>query len=363
MMKFRTMYLGIFVLMVIGIYSCTKNDSEDPPVVPAGYSQGIFIINEGPFQTGTGTITFMNRDGSGLQQKIFQDANEGLPLGNIAQSMNLEPAARQDAYVAVNNASKVEVVDMQTFKRKQTIDNINSPRYIQFGPNDKAYISSWDNTVKIVSTTGYEFFGQIAVGSGPEKMALVGSTIWVLNQGGFSVDSTISIINTTDDQLVHTIAVYPKPTGIQVDADGFVWVLCSGKGWNGFPAPDDSEAHLLCIHPETFSILVDLEFPTTSDHPEKLVINKEGDQLFYNHVNGIYRFDTHGNELESTPVVPRSAMFYGLGLDAQTNTLYASDPLDFVQNGRVYRYDAYSGSLIDSISAGIIPAEFYFTGL
>lgn len=363
MMKSNRLFFLLMALFIAGIYSCTKETTDQPPVEPAGYSQGVFILNEGPFQTGTGTITYLNRDGSGLVQKIYQEANEGLPLGNIVQSMNLEPVAKLHAYVAVNNANRIEVVDIKTFKRIQTIENITSPRHIYFGSNDKAYISAWDNTVKVISTVGYEFFGQITVGTGPEKMQGVGTSLWVLNQGGFSVDSTISIIDTGTDELIHTLAVYPKPTGIQVDADGFVWVLCSGKGWNGFPAPDDSKAHLLCIHPVNYAIIKDIPFPNNIEHPEKLVINREGDMLYYNQVDGIYRFDIHGNELETAPFVPHAGMYYGLGLDSQTNTLYASDPLDYVQNGRVYRYDAYSGTLLDSLSAGIIPTDFYFSDL
>lgn len=360
-MKIRIALYWLVLSVMIVLSGCEKENNEPTPLPPeAGYSTGVFIINEGPFQTGTGTINYLDRFNSGTQEKVFQFANDGIPLGNIVQSMNVEPVTL-NAYIAVNNANKIEVVDLNTFISVQTIENIPSPRYIEFGNNGKAYISSWDNTVKVLSTEGFEFFGQIPVGQGPEKMQRVGNTIWVLNQGGFSVDSTITIISTATDEVVTTLQVYPKPTGIQVDENGMVWVMCSGKGWNGFPGIGDSEGHLLCINPENYNFIKDIQFPEVSMHPEKLVINREGDQLYYNYVNGIYRFDTNGNELDQEPLVNRGSMFYGLGLDPEENLVYASDPLDFSQNGWVFRYDANNGNLKDSLQAGIAPGEFYFT--
>lgn len=362
MTKINNALLGFLLACLAGLIGCnTDKNNDNPPDPPVGYGQGIFVINEGPFQSGTGTITFLSVDATGVTHKIFQGANDGKVLGNIAQSMNLETNNKTDAYIAVNNASKIEVVNISTFENIQTIENINTPRFIEFGGNDKVYISSWDNTVKVLSTVGYEFFGQIDVGTGPERMLKVGNTIWVLNQGGFSIDSTISIINTDTDQVIQTLQVYPKPTGIQQDENGLIWVICSGIGWNGFPGSDDSEGHLLCIDPQDFGIIKDIVFPASDKHPEKLVINKEGDRLFYNYVDGVYRFDIHNNELEYSPFIPRTVMFYGLGLDKKTNSLYASDAVDFVQNGWVYRYDANSGNLTDSIQAGIAPGDFYFT--
>lgn len=366
MTKANSRKIAFLIILAMGIMSsgCEKNNDGDPPANPdPGYTRGVFILNEGPFQSGTGTITYFSRSAGSKVDKVYQAANEGAVLGNIVQSMNYSALAYGHAYISVNNANEVVVVDLTTFKKVRSIDNITSPRYIEFVDHVKAYVSCWDNTVKVFNTDGSEYIGQIAVGSGPEKMLKVGNALWVLNQGGFTVDSTVSVINTDTDEVIHTLQVYPKPSGIQLDDNGLVWVLCSGKGWNGFPAADDSEAHLLCIDPGDYSIVKDFAFPNTSEHPEKLLINMEGDMLYYNHIDGIYRFDVHGNELESAPFVKRGVMFYGLGFDQEANYLYASDPLDYVQNGMVYRYNAVNGSLVDSLQAGIIPGEFYFTRL
>ena len=356
--------LSILIVGFLTLAACSKEDADNPPVTtPPGYAKGVFVVNEGPFQSGTGTISFIDRFDGTVEHKIFQSATDGDVLGNVVQSMNHNALASQYAFIAVNNANKIEVVDLKTFERVKTIPNVPSPRYIEFGENNKIYVSCWDNTVKIYSLDDTEYLGQVQTGVGPEKMMKVGQSIWVLNQGGFSTDSTITVISTDTDQVLHTLEVYPKPTGIQIDQDNHVWILCSGKGWNGFPASGDSEGHLVCIDPEDYSVIRDLAFQGTDAHPEKLVIDVNGSNLYYNHVDGIYKFDVHSPELEVLPFIQRSAMFYGLGMDWEEDVLYASDPLDYTQQGRVYRYNANTGFLIDSLQAGIIPGEFYFTRL
>lgn len=362
----KSVYFWIFLLSIVVITGCSKEDSTDelpPDPGNPGYTGGVFVINEGPFQTGTGTITHISRIDGEVILKLYQQENGGNVLGNVVQSMNYNPLISPNAFICVNNANKIEVVDMKTFKRVQALPDITSPRYVEFGENNKIYVSCWDNTVKIFTLDDTEYFGQVSTGEGPEKLMKVGNAIWVLNQGGFSVDSTITVISTETDQVVQTLEVYPKPTGIQFDQEGHVWVLCSGKGWNGFPAPDDSEGHLLCIDPDDYTILKDLPFPDKERHPEKLVIDENGSYLFYNQEDGIYRHDIHAPEIDDEPFIHRGTMFYGLGLDIETGLLYASDPLDYVQQGFVYRYNASTGVPVDSLLAGIIPGEFFFSRL
>jgi len=347
--------------LAIGFTACNKEEVDNPPAdKSADYSRGTFVINEGLFPNGTGSVTYMSRDGSDIVDGLYQKANENIPLGNNVQSINVYPIGGEHAFITVSNANKVELVNSKTFEKVRTLENITNPRYVEFSTTyGKAYISSWDNSVKVYNLDGTESYGTVATGTGPEKMLEVNDQIWVLNQGGFSIDSTITIIDTETDQVVETIQVYSKPTGIQQDKDGNVWIICSGNGWNGFPQEDDSEGHLVCMDPDDYSIIADISFPTVTEHPEKLVINDERDVLFYNYVDGIYRFEIQINELSESAFIQRPAMFYGLGMDITANIIYASDPLDFLQNGVVYRYDAANGELIDSFEAGIGPGEFY----
>ena len=351
--KLKTIRTILGLAILIMAFACTK-ETETPPVLEGNFNDGVFIVNEGPFFGGTGTISFLKRDGSQVLYKIYQEANLGLPLGNIVQSMNI---IDNIAFIAVNNGNRVEMAATKTFQSLGNIPNVDYPAYIIGAGNNKIYISCWDNTVKIFATDGTESYGQIEVGTGPTRMADINNEIWVLNQGGLSVDSTISVLDKSSDQVKETIQVYPVPSGIQQDKNGLVWVLCTGKGfWQG----GASKGHLIAIDPNDYSIQKDLIFSDTINHPEKLAINKIGDALFYNYPGGVYKFNINASTLENDPFISRSGMFYSLACDPKDNVIYVSDPVDYVQNGWVFRYNAETGIIIDSVKAGIVPREFHF---
>ena len=353
-LKMKSCIQGFLLLLSVIIVSCEKENKEEPPP-STNYSDGVFIINEGLFNTGTGTISFMKRDGSAVQHKIYQQANNSIPLGNIVQSMN---KIDDKAFIVVNNADKVEIVNIENFQRIKTLTNITYPAYIIQAESNKAYISCWDKKLVIVSLHSLEVVGSVNTGTGPTKMLKHENEVWVLNQGGLGLDSTITIVDVSNDEVVQTIQVYPRPTGIQKDKNGNIWIICSGRGyWHG----EASEGHLVCIDPDNYLIIHDFEFPGTSQQPEKLIINSEGNILYYNYPGGIYKFEISSSELESLAFIPYSGMFYSLAYDDVENTIYTSDAIDYVQNGIVFKYNAATGELLNTFNAGIVPGEFLFT--
>lgn len=339
---------------VVFIAGCSKKEDEPPPL-PVSLDDGVFIINEGPYVTGTGTISFLKRDGSYLENNIFQKTNQLMPLGNIVSSMTIVDGM---AFIAVNNAARIVIVQLPSFISMGSIDNIDFPAYILRAGETTAYVSCWDNTVKIIDIQDYKVVGQIPAGTGPTKMERVDDFIWVLNQGGLGIDSTVTIIDVSANQVLDTIAVYPRPTGITQDKDGRVWIMCSGRGyWHPGGA---SPGHLLALDRHDFSVVRDLEFPDSDFHPEKLVVNSAGNVLFYNYPGGIFRFDIEDETLPQVPFVEWQGIPYSLGYDSLEDVLYTSDPVDYIQKGKVFRYYAADGSLKDSYSAGVVPSEYTF---
>ena len=355
MQKTNPWIAGLLLIFVFVFIACEKKDEKkEDPSSSGNFSNGVFIVNEGLFNTGTGTVSFVKRGSIDVQQKIYQKANNGIPIGNIVQSVNI---IGERAFIMANNSDKVEIANKNDFNKIETLENIPYPAYIIRADENKAYISSWDNKLLILSLENLEIAGEINTGTGPTKMLKIGSKVWVLNQGGFGIDSTVSVIDIATDQLAHTIAVYPRPTGIREDMNGNIWVMCSGRGyWQG----GDSKGHLICIDPYDYSLSKDIEFPVLTQHPEKLIINSSGEILFYNYPDGIYKFEISSTELETEAFIPHAGIFYGLGYDNTDNVIYATDPLDYVQNGLVYRFEASSGEMINSLNAGVIPGEFYF---
>jgi len=333
---------------------CTVDDNDAD--IPAGFTRGVFILNEGPFNSGSGTVSFFSLTTGNVVQDVFQKTNNR-PLGNIAQSMTI---SGNRVFIAVNNAAKVEVVNLTDFTSLKTIDGLSFPAGVLAVDSTKLYVSCWDAGVVVISLNDYSVLSQVATGNGPEKMLLHDDKVFVCNQGGLGIDSTITVISPSTDQVTATLQVYPKPSGICLDKYDKIWVMCSGRGWNGIPYPDDSEGHLVCINPDNLQVEKDFAFNTTSEHPEKLVVNAAGDELFYLYPGGIYRFHVDSTAVSNTPFIAHGAAFYALGYDPDEQLLYASDPLDYQQDGWVIRYDAILATPVDSFRTGIIPRDFAF---
>jgi hypothetical protein len=89
-------------------------------------------------------------------------------------------------------------------------------------------------------------------------------------------------------------------------------------------------------------------------------MNGSLDVLYYLAKDGVYKFSIDDTQLPATPIINKGNYnLYGLGIDPQTGTIYLADAVDYVQVGKIYRYNP-DGSFINSFAAGIIPSDFYF---
>jgi len=343
----------VLMALAVNVMFTACNKDEDTAVKGA-YSNGVFIVNEGTFQGGTGTITYFNPDSNLVKQDIFEAVN-GRPLGNIAQNMTIYNGK---GFIVVNNAGKVEVVDVATFKSEGTITNLINPGQFLVIDGKKAYVSDWIGHVAVVDLSTNTVSKTIPAGTGPDMMAKSGTFVYVANSGGLGSDSTVTVIDFMSDQVVKTIHVGDAPSGMVTDGNGKIWVLCKGIGFAGWPMPGDTPGKLVRIDPLTQNIDFTYSFSSTGDHPEKLVINKQKSILYFLFNNGIYRLNIALGSSSPEQLVNR--YFYSLGYENKTGYLYASDPKDYTGNGLVVRIKAEDGSLIDSIQAGIVPRAFAF---
>jgi hypothetical protein len=363
-MKIQTRLLFSFIAVNILLFAGCNKDTPSKPevvvppidtgVVKPPFAEGVFIINEGQFP-GPGSISFYNRNSGLVQNDIFSKVN-GLSLGSVVQSIAVYDSL---AYIVVNNSGKVEVVNAGTFKSTGSITGLSSPRFFLGIDSARGYVSDWPNSVAVINLKTLGITKTIATSSGPEKMVLAGDEVFVINGGGWGIDSTVTIIDSRIDMATQTIQVGKRPTGIVKDATGSIWVMCSGKGFNGWPQNDDSEGHLLKLNSVSHAIEKNIIFPGTTHHPEKLAINKEGSVLYFLYSGGIYQMNISSGIYEYSVLV-QNGNFYNLGFDPVSNLIFASDPFDFQQDGYVYRFSPTDGSRINSIKVGVGPGEFCF---
>lgn len=345
-----TLLFLVFATVII-FSSCNKNEDDSSK---GAFSNGIFIINEGPFKTGTGTITFYNPDSNLVRQDIFEMVNHR-PLGNIAQSMTIYNGK---GYIVVNNAGKVEVVDVATFKSEATITNLVNPSQFLVIDAAKAYVSDWIGHVAVVDLVKNSVSKTIPAGAGPDAMVKSGNYVYVANSGGLGADSMVTVIDFITDKVVKTIKVGDVPSGMVADGNGRIWIMCNGKGFNGWSQAGDTPGKLIRIEPATLTVDYTYNFTSSNLHPEKLVINKQKSMVYFLYNYGIYRFNiTLAN---ASPEKIKSRSFYSLGYEDKTGYLYAADAKNFTSNGIVLRINANDGNVVDSVTVGIIPRSFAF---
>lgn len=346
---------SLLILILSMLFFACKKEKDD--VVAPSSLNGIFIVNEGNFQSGNASVSFWERSTGNLIQQL-----NTFPLGDVAMSMNIFNGR---GYIVVNNSQKIVIVSMENFSNIGEITGFSSPRYFVPFNNQEGYVSDWfSDDVKVINLNSGQIMKSIPTGGeGPEQMAIAGNKLYVVNVGGFNDDSTVTVINTVADTVLKTFIAGVDPNSIVKDKNGKLWILCNGDtglDWIGGTA-DDTGGSLLRINPANDSIEFNLIF-SQFDHPSKLTINSAGDKLYFlNGLSGfdgkIYSMNISDNFLPAQPIIDKT--FYGLGIDPVTNQILGAYVPGFLQQGYMFRYNN-NGAFIDSMKVGIVPNGFAF---
>lgn len=341
-------YIGL--LLVLTVFSCKKNEPAPPGNANTGtaFPSNVFVLNEGNFGSGNADLTWINRLGV-LTQGAFQAVN-ARPLGDVGQSIAFYGG---NMYIIVNNSQKIEVANESNLNSVATITGFVSPRFMAV-VGSTGYVTDWGcNCVRTVDLTTQSLTGgTIAVGSTPEEILAIGSDLFVANNG-FGTDSTIMMVNSGSGAVIDTFYVSRGPSAIRKDRNGDLWVLCSGDYGSFGTTSDDIGGALHRIDPVSGIVEFSLHFAST-DHPSKMDINGNGDRIYFLN-NGIWYLDIGS----ASPVQVTSRSFYGIAIEASQDRVYVTDPLDYMQNGWLLRYDK-NGSKIDSFRTGLIPGSVWF---
>ena len=315
---------------------------------------GLFVINEGNFQYGNASLSFYDPAQMKVENEVFFRAN-AMKLGDVAQSMII----RDDVgWVIVNNSHVVFAINTKTFKEVGRITNLTSPRYMHFVSDTKAYITQlWDNRIFIVNPKTYQITGHILC---PNMTMESGSTEQMVQKGKYvyvncwSYQNRILKIDTVTDQIVGELQVGIQPTSLALDAYGKLWTVTDG-GYEGSPYGYEAPS-LYRIDPETFTIEQKFTF-NVGDYPSEVQLNGDKTKLYWIN-DDIWCMSVTASSVPSEPFLPsQNTIYYGLTVCPTSGDVYIADAIDYVQQGKIYRYSS-DGELIDEFYAGIIPGAF-----
>ncbi len=339
-----------FIFFALALLSSCIKDSD--PVVTGlerAYlsGNGVFIMNEGNFRSGNGSLSFFSYDSMKIYNNIFREANDR-PLGDVPYSIGLNG---NTAFILVNNSDKVEVASLSGMKSVTTIEKIVSPRYISFINSQKAYVTSlYSDSIRIIDLHSKTATGYIPLENTSESIVTASSRAYAANWTG---GSKIFVINTLTDEVTDSIDVGIEPESMVVDRNNTLWVLCNG-GWKR-----ENYAELVAVNTSTNTINRRLTFPSLSDSPTCLQIDGSGQFLYYLH-DGVRRMDIGSEALPATAFIPQSGyFFYRMGVNPFNNEIFVTDARDYLQKGIVLRYSP-DGSLLSLLEADLIPGNLFF---
>jgi hypothetical protein len=329
--------------------SCTEETNPVIGDLNESYlsGKGVYILNEGNFRSGNGSLSFFSYDSLKIFNHVFLDINQR-PLGDIPYSMSFYG---NKAYIVVNNSGKIEVVNSDDMTSVTTIDGILSPRYISFIDETKAYVTSlYSDSLIVLDLPSNSIQGYINLKKTSESIVIVHSEAYVAN---WTEGNKIMVIDIFNDLVTDSIEVGTEPESMVIDRNEILWVLCNG-GWKR-----EYFAELIGIDTRTNDITKRFTFPSISDSPTCLQINKEGETMFFI-LNGVRRMNIDDTKLPSENFIQNSnCNFYKMGINPDNSEIFVTDAADYVQKGNILRYSR-EGALISEMKADINPGGLCF---
>ncbi len=335
---------SILGMLVLAFAACKPDPAPEP--LDIDYQNGILVVNEGNFQSGNASMSFLSRLSDTIVHDVFQ-AEVHRPLGDVAQSITV---IGNRAYVVVNNSSKIEVLDLPKLTSACVLTGMHSPRYLLPVGSNRALVSDlYSKSIHIVDLANCTVTGSIATGGWTEEMALVGNRVFVTQTG----TDKLLVIDGNALTLTDSLFVGREPNSLVADRDGNLWVLCGSALGQAHP-------RLVRISADSLVIEAAFTFPSTQDAPSRLCINAAGDRLYFLN-GGIFSMGIADGSLPASAWVTKGAHnWYGLDIDPQTGAIYATDALDFQHKGFLYRFLPNSATPTASFQVGLIPGEMAF---
>jgi hypothetical protein len=322
--------------------ACVRDKPQipEPQVLPQS-GQRIFVINEGNFGSGNGSVSLYDPLSGAVVEDVYKLQNNA-ELGDVVQSMTYY---NSKFYVVVNNSGRI-VVCNSDFKKSGQISGLASPRYLLPVSSQKAYVSDLaSNFIHIVDLASNTETGKIMLSGWTEKMIMLYNTVFVTN----ITRDKVYAINAITDELTDSLFVGKGATSLVIDRKNKIWVLSPGDKTTA------TKARLTRIDPLSKTIENASELPDYG--ASYLCSNPGGDTLYF--INEGIRRIAIADEVVTQISSAGSKSFYGLGFNPADGRIYASDAVDYSQRSNIYVYKT-DGTQEKVFKAGVCANGFYF---
>jgi len=218
-----------------------------------------------------------------------------------------------------------------------------------------------EGLVYVIDLNSFTVADSIAVGFGPEQMLLKDGLVYVANSGGWGNDSTLSVIDSSQDKLLETIKIGQTPVSMALDINDDLWVLCKGKViWAAdWSIKEETDSELIRLNTNTLQIDNRIHIGVKGDYfwPARMTTNSSKSRILFTEADGLYELDINALTQPANPLIGMD--FYGFGVDPDSGIIFGLSAGSFTEAGFLYRFYP-DGSRIDSLEVGIAPNSVIF---
>lgn len=330
-----------FCLLSLIFCACRK---DRPPLPKEGIPPAItlsagrlMILNEGNFMMGNAGLSMYSFSDRSSHEDIFRSANNHV-LGDVGQSMNLFGG---DLWIAVNNSSKIVVIDTSDFKEKKMITGMQSPRYM-LSLSGKVLVSDlYARRIHVLDERTQSYSGHIPFHTWSEEMAFNDAGVWI----SAPYSRHIYRMQSPYTQISDSLEIGYRCSWLEQEADGRISGLSAGQG--------NEAPHLWTIDRVGRLIRnMQLPFATQTLHDLEFI----GDSHYFLGPEGLYRLANNDISL----VFPSGGRnFYSMTWFDNRGILAIADAKDYVSKGEVLLLgiDGENVKQLGTVNAGIIPGR------
>jgi len=309
------------------------------------YENGFFIVNEGWYGHGTGTLSFYRYNTAILEDSVFIKENPDKDLKPASSTLQFGTIYRDNLYLVAKANGPVVVADAYSLKETKRIAAQPGYDWRAFvGIDEQHGLLSSTKGIYRVNLETMELGEQVDNVSGQvADLMRVENHIFAISQG-----EGLLIIN------ANTYSVEKKITGMQLGfaqtPDGSVWAA--------------GGTTLLKINPSTLNVEeITLPFQVYGSwgawHPSALTASTVDNSVFipknssWTSGNAIYKYDGTAASLQQAFItLPSGKEMYGAGFayDPQVNQLVVSTVNSGYNQNNLYFYNANTGQEVNSFA-------------
>ncbi|WP_316839622.1 DUF5074 domain-containing protein [Pedobacter gandavensis] len=233
--------LALAALLSAALFSCKKDTEQvviiDPIETPGKYQNGFFIINEGWFGHGTGSVSFYDAANGTLKDSVFQKENDGKGFEPTSSTVQYGTVFNKNLYIISKAKGPVVVTDAKTMKEVGRIPASSEYDWRAFVGIDEnnGLLSSSDGIYLVNLKTLKPTFKLIGTKGQIGDMLKTDKYIYTLSQSEGAV-----IYNVSDLSVQKKIAGVTM--GFARTPDGKVWYTIGKNLYKSDPATLETEA-------------------------------------------------------------------------------------------------------------------------